>query len=343
MTLTSAVKFAGAALLGGALLLIAGWDVATAQQPAPWSSDTPARPASQPKAGAKAQPKAAPKEREEAAPARGSDTQLRQRVEQLEEQLADMQVTMGTLESLGKTGGATSASQPVRTGGISSGGVDQARIDSLETQIRALAAQVEQLSTQMRQASRRGEAPALEPATSTAQRTEVARPAAGGFDTTVTTGADPIGRILEPSTPGGAAAQPAALPAAAQAAGSPKELYETAYGYLLQQDYGGAEVTFEEFLRRYPSDRQAADAQYWYGETLYVQRRYKPAAQSFLRVIDKHQASAKVPNSILKLAMTLEQLGQRDCALFSDLETRHPNAPADVKTKARALKQRVGC
>ena len=343
MTLTSTVKFAGVALLGGALLGVMGAVVASAQQPVPWSSDTPTRPAAQPKAAAKAQPKAAPKEKEEPAAARGSDAQLRQRVEQLEEQLADMQVTMGTLESLGKSGGATSASQPIRANAATSGGVDQARLDSLETQIRALAAQVEQLSTQMRQASRRGEVTAAEPATPTAQRPEPARPGSGGFDTTVTTGADPIGRILEPGLPGSAASPPAALPAAAQAAGSPKELYETAYGYLLQQDYGGAEVTFEEFLRRYPNDRQTADAQYWYGETLYVQRRYKPAAQSFLKVIDKHQASAKVPNSILKLAMTLEQLGQRDCALFSDLETRHPNAPADVKTKARALKQRVGC
>ena len=126
-------------------------------------------------------------------------------------------------------------------------------------------------------------------------------------------------------------------------ASSPKELYETAYGYLLQQDYPSAEAAFDEFLRRHPNDRLAADAQYWLGETLYVQRRYKPAGQAFLKVIEKHQASNKVPNSILKLAQTLDQLGQKDCALFEELETRHPNAPADVKSKARALRQKVGC
>lgn len=171
----------------------------------------------------------------------------------------------------------------------------------------------------------------------------------GGFGATTVNPSeretDPIGRLITTEPP--AAAPPSApsapLPPAAAAAGNPKELYETAYGYLLQQDYGAAEVAFEEFLRRYGSDRLAADAQYWLGEALYVQRRYKPAGQAFLRVIEKYQASAKVPNSILKLAMSLEQLGQKDCALFTELETRHPTATADVKSKARSLKQRVGC
>ncbi len=277
---------------------------------------------------------------------RSGDSQLRQRVEQLEEQLADVQVTMGTLESLGRGGGGSAAQRPA--GG---GGVDQARLDSLEIQLRALAAQVEELSRQMRQSERRGDAAPLAPPERHAAGmpppqggTVPAR--SGGFgDVTVTPSSgerDPIGSLLSGSAP---TPQPASatLPPAAANAGSPRELYETAYGYLLQQDYGSAEVTFDEFLRRYPRDRQAADAQYWYGETLYVQRRYKPAGHAFLKVIEDHGGSSKVPHSILKLAMSLEQLGQKDCGLFTALETRHPNAPADIKTKARALKQRVGC
>ncbi|MEZ5850765.1 MAG: tol-pal system protein YbgF [Hyphomicrobiaceae bacterium] len=280
---------------------------------------------------------------------RGSDAQLRQRIEQLEEQLADVQVTMGTLESLGRGGGGGGQAAQRPSGG---GGVDQARLDSLEIQLRALAAQVEELSRHMRQVERRGDAGAL----AAPERQASSAPAApqgstlpagsSGFgNVTVTPSAgdrDPIGSLLSGSRP---AAQPASatLPPAAANAASPRELYETAYGYLLQQDYGSAEATFDEFLRRYPKDRQAADAQYWYGETLYVQRRYKPAGHAFLKVIEGYNGSSKVPHSILKLAMSLEQLGQKDCGLFTALETRHPSAPADITTKARALKQRVGC
>lgn len=329
------------------------WAQQPAQQPA-WPSDPAARPPAQPKAAAapKTQPKTAPAKvpaKEEAAVGKTTDSQLRQRVEQLEEQLADMQVTMGTLESLGKSGGP-SGGGAVRAGGSAGGGIDQARVDSLETQIRALTDKVEQLSGQLRQANRRSDidAPAGDRHTMAqgprAPGTGLpggAPPAAGFGNVTVIPGADPIGRMLEPAASNDGGATP--LPAAAQTASSPKELYETGYGYLLQSDYGAAEAAFDEFLRRYPGDRQAADAQYWYGETLYVQRRYKPAAQAFLKVADKYPASVKVPNSILKLAMTLEQLGQKDCGLFDTLETGHPNATADVKTKARALKTRVGC
>ena len=280
-------------------------------------------------------------------PASGDgDSQLRGRVEHIEEQLADIQVTVGTLESLGRRG-AASAPAP---GGVApaSGGVDQARIDSLETQIRALTAQLEQLSSQVRQLAgqRRGDvAPAMAPAPYAAPPAFGQAPAAGGFGSTTVTqhggSGDQIGRVIESNAP-----QPASVASALPPSvngGNPRELYETAYGYLLQQDYGAAEAAFDEFLRRFPQDRLAADAQYWLGETLYVQRRYKQAGQSFLAVIEKHKTSAKAPNSLLKLAQSLEQLGQKDCGIFSELEGRYPNAPADVRVKARALKQRQGC
>jgi tol-pal system protein YbgF len=316
---------------------------------------------------AKAQARPAPAKA--TAPAKdGGDAQLRGRVDQLEEQLSDMQVAIGTLESLGRGGNAGGGAAP-RGGPIAAGGgVDQARLDSLETQIRALSSQFEQLAAQVRQLSgnRRGDvgpqaapgpfaaAPSMgggQPGGSFEREPAPALPQSGPADaapgfgsTTVTLGerGDPIGRMLGSEQPQSASASPG-LPPSAAAANSPRELYETAYGYLLQQDYGAAEVAFEEFLRRYPQDRLAADAQYWLGETLYVQRRYKQAGQAFLVVIERHKQSAKVPNSLLKLAQSLDQLGQKDCGIFGELEGRYPNAPADVRVKARALKQKQGC
>jgi tol-pal system protein YbgF len=351
---TRTLQLAAFALLSGAMLLPPAASAQQASQPQPQRASPPT------KATAKSQPPA-----KDAARSDTGDARLRGRVEQIEEQLADMQVVIGTLESLGRGGQALPAgAAPGRpAGGAGGGGVDAARVDSLETQIRALASQLEQLSAQVRQmAGRRADAaPAVGggyPATFGAAPAPTApagppsierRPGPGtevpGFgSTTVTTGdRDPIGRILEePALP--ASATPGrSLPPAAAGANNPRELYETAYGYLLQQDYGAAEAAFDEFLRRFPQDRLAADAQYWLGETLYVQRRYKPAGQAFLAVVERHKSSAKVPNSLLKLAQSLEQLGQKDCGIFAELESRHPNAPADVRVKARALKQRQGC
>lgn len=331
---------------------------AAAQQPPPqWSTEAPAK-APPPKAPAKSAPSpsaksATPASKEEGG-ARSGDSALRQRIEQLEEQLADMQVMIGTIESMGRGGAPAPAAVDSGRSAPSGGGVDQARIDSLETQVRAISDQIEQLAAQVRQMSnRRGELqptfgapPGSPPSEAPGRQLASPEPSrAPGFGTVTVTpdnDRDPIGRLIT-GTPPASPVSAQALPPSVTSASSPKELYETAYGYLLQQDYPSAEAAFDEFLRRHPNDRLAADAQYWLGETLYVQRRYKPAGQAFLKVIEKHQASNKVPNSILKLAQTLDQLGQKDCALFEELETRHPNAPADVKSKARALRQKVGC
>lgn len=307
-----------ALLCAGAVALTSSWALAQQQPP---------QPRIQPKAAAKSAPAGTP----------AAEAQLRQRVEQLEEQLVDMQVLVGTLESLARGGGGSAAPRP-SMGGAS----ETARIDALETQVRAMTMQIEELSRALRQRQGRSEEMAP-PVRESALPPPAPPPAApGGFGSlTVTPQAgDRIGQMIS-ATP--APVQAGRLPPAINDASSAKELYETAYGYLLQQDYPAAEAAFDEFLNRFPNDNLTADAQYWLGETLFVQRRYKPAGQAFLRVVQNYRQSTKAPNSLLMLAMTLEQLGQKDCALFSELESKHPNAPQDIKARARVVKQRVGC
>src|SRR5690606_37876606 len=139
-------------------------------------------------------------------------------------------------------------------------------------------AQIEQLSDQVRQLAgqRRGDVPPpLREAAVPNPRAEPPGPRLPGRQPADPRDGDQIGRLIATDPPRGGP-EPALPPTAANA-GTAKELYETAYGYLLQQDYGAAEAAFDEFLRRYPSDRLAADAQYWLGETLFVQRRFRPA------------------------------------------------------------------
>ena len=103
-----------------------------------------------------------------AAPPAGAagDAGLKQRVEQLEEQLVDMQVVIGTLELLARGGATAAASGGARSDG-GGGGAADVRLDGLETQVRALAAQIEQLTQQVHALSatpRRSEAAPVPPA-----------------------------------------------------------------------------------------------------------------------------------------------------------------------------------
>src|SRR5262245_20223598 len=314
------------------------------------------------------QPGGSPTPKGAATPARdsqaASDGALRQRVEQLEEQLVDMQVALGTLESLARgtapsPGAGNGRQSAVPTGAI--GAADAGRLDSIETQIRALAAQLEHVQEQMRALSARtGELPpagaqaAVEPGSPRLGRPQIEGPSQAERtqfgSVTVSPGGpkDEIDRILNSPPQAGAgpipqvAAAPAGTPETEQ---SPKQLYETAYGYLLQRDYGAAEAAFDEFLRRHPGDPLAGNAQYWLGESLYVRGQYRAAAGAFLKGYQTYGKSAKAPESLLKLAMSLQRLGQKDaaCSSFSELTSKFPSAPTHVKTTAQTERQRAGC
>ncbi|MEQ1696886.1 MAG: tol-pal system protein YbgF [Hyphomicrobiaceae bacterium] len=307
----------------------------------------PPAPAPKPaKAAAPAAPKAA---KPEAAPA--GDAALRQRIEHLEEQLVDMQVIVGTLDSFAKSTGAASASPAYRGGApeasAGSSSVDQARVSGLESQVRALTAQVQQLTEQVRAqggqqgSQRRSDAqPVYAPAAAVPPAySQPAAAAPTGFSTSVQAAApDSIDSVIAANTPVTAAASP-------PESGNPKQLYETAYGYLLQQDYGASEAAFDDFLKRFPNDGRAGDAQFWLGETYFVRGQFKPAASAFLKGYQTYGKSAKAPDSLLKLAMSLGRMGQKDaaCSSFGELNTRFPAASADVKARTAVEKQRAGC
>jgi tol-pal system protein YbgF len=135
------------------------------------------------------------------------------------------------------------------------------------------------------------------------------------------------------------------MPQAQASDASSKQLYETGYGLLLAQDYGAAEGAFEEFLQRFPNDPLAGNAQYWLGETFYVRGQFKPAAAAFLKGYQAYGRSSKAPDSLLKLAMSLDRLGQRDaaCSSYGELSIKFPNAPGAVKGRADNERRRLGC
>jgi tol-pal system protein YbgF len=291
---------------------------------------------------------------------------LKSRVESLEEQLVDMQVVVGTLESLTKSGGGGA---PAAFRATAAGGADSGRVEALENQVKTLSAQVQQLSDQVRSMGgvpRRSEAPGA----SAPSQMAAAQPAFGS--TTVTQGGDAIGGLIEgapspvPPIPGASALPPVAPAAGAPQTGAlgatpaavataalapagdvadPKQLYETAYGYLLQRDYGAAEVAFDDFLKKFPADSLSGNAQYWLGESHFVRGQYKAAAGAFLKGYQSYAQSVKAPDSLLKLAMSLDRLGQKDaaCSSFAELNTKFPNAGQSVKARAQSERQRVGC
>ena len=126
---------------------------------------------------------------------------------------------------------------------------------------------------------------------------------------------------------------------------TPKDEYDLAYGYVLRKDYALAEDALRAFMKKYPGDRLAADANYWLGETMFQRQRYRDAAEVFLEVSTKHDKSARAPDSLLRLGQSLAALKEREaaCATFAEIPRKYPRAGTNVKQSAEREQKRVGC
>ncbi|HEX7531904.1 MAG TPA: tol-pal system protein YbgF, partial [Methyloceanibacter sp.] len=124
-----------------------------------------------------------------------------------------------------------------------------------------------------------------------------------------------------------------------------QSLYEQGYGSILQRDYGAAETAFRQLIAAYPNDPLAGSAQYWIGESYYVRGQYKSAADAFLKGYKKYKSGDKAPDTLLRLGMSLAELGQKDaaCSTFGELTAKYPQAPVHILDHARGERKKAGC
>ncbi|WP_108051660.1 tol-pal system protein YbgF [Bosea sp. 124] len=133
--------------------------------------------------------------------------------------------------------------------------------------------------------------------------------------------------------------------AAASGPASAKDAYDLAYASILRKEYEQAEMGFRQFLQSYPRDRLAIDATYWLGESYLQRKRYREAAEQFLKVSSDAPKSTKAPESLLRLGISLNGLGARDqaCATYAKVGVEYPSAPNSVRQGIERERRRSGC
>jgi tol-pal system protein YbgF len=126
---------------------------------------------------------------------------------------------------------------------------------------------------------------------------------------------------------------------------TPRDEYDLAYGYLLRKDYALAEDGLRTFLKKYPSDRMAADAQFWLGESMFQRQNYREAADAFVLMSKKYEHHSKAPDALLRLGQSLAALNERElsCATFGEIPRKYPRASLSVKQAAEREQKRVRC
>ena len=165
--------------------------------------------------------------------------------------------------------------------------------------------------------------------------------------TTQPGGAGPGAGDLPPPPPRNSSATGAtgALPATLPPGATAKDEYDLAYGYVMHKDYALAADTFRTFLRQYPSDRLAPEAQYWLGESLFQQQQYRDAAESFLAVSTKYETTARAPEALFRLGQSLAALGEKEaaCASLGEVLRKYPRASQNVKQSVEREQRRDHC
>jgi tol-pal system protein YbgF len=127
--------------------------------------------------------------------------------------------------------------------------------------------------------------------------------------------------------------------------GSESDAYKIAYDHVLTGDYSLAETEFSSYISAYPKSSRLADANFWLGEAQYSQGKYNEAAKTFLNGHQTYGKSAKAPEMLLKLGMSLAQLDNKDtaCATMKEVPRRYPSAAKAVLSKVATEQKRLGC
>ena len=126
---------------------------------------------------------------------------------------------------------------------------------------------------------------------------------------------------------------------------SPKEQYEFATSLLKVGDYGTAERAFREFVISNSEHELAGSAQYWYAETFRIRQLYTDAASAYLEGYQKYPKGKKAPINLLKLGVSMVQIGEKDqgCKMINGVELQYPNANKSVIQKAKYESKKFEC
>ncbi len=169
-------------------------------------------------------------------------------------------------------------------------------------------------------------------------------PALGGTGTLGGGPRQPATAIDTPVT--GRAEAPPTAPAPTPGSGARAGSYEDGMALLQAGRYAEARAQLDAYVAANPDSPKAAEAAFWAAETLFFEGSYEAAAAAFAANFRAFGAAApRAPDSLLKVAMSLNQLGDaaRACQALDELSQRYPDLGRSLQAAVRRERERAGC
>lgn len=117
----------------------------------------------------------------------------------------------------------------------------------------------------------------------------------------------------------------------------PSTLYQNAYNDFLMGKYDISLSGFKSFIKKYPEQDLAYQAQYYIGECLYSKEEYANAYDEYVKVEENYPACDIIPSSKLKMAVCLEKLGKQQDAMLvlQSIVLKYPSSPEAFTAKEK--------
>jgi tol-pal system protein YbgF len=114
-------------------------------------------------------------------------------------------------------------------------------------------------------------------------------------------------------------------------------LYQNALRDYNTGKYDLARQEFSDYIRNFPTNDLASNAQFYLGEIAYAQGDYKDAISAYDNVLTNFPHSFKLADSLLKKGMAEQELGLKSSAMrdFRDVLRRFPGSDASRRAQAK--------
>jgi tol-pal system protein YbgF len=140
---------------------------------------------------------------------------------------------------------------------------------------------------------------------------------------------------IDPAQPAGTSAT-AAAPPPPSAGQTPQRLWDQTWSDYSMGQYPLAVQGFESFLKYYPKNDLADDAQFYIGESNFNAGKFADAVTAYSRVIANYPGANMVPTAFYKQGVALESLpGQTDAAKqsYETVVKQFPDSQAAILAK----------
>jgi tol-pal system protein YbgF len=193
---------------------------------------------------------------------------------------------------------------------------DNARFDSMTTQIQMLSESLEEAKARLAKLSEQ-----------LAQTQNIIQT----LNAPVTPGAETPGAT--PASPGGEAKPPASIPDA-------DTLYNSGRSYYSGGQYQLAAQAFQEYLQYYGETDRASNAQFFVGDSYYSQGNFKQAIEEYDKCIERYPKGNKAMAAQLKKGFALVELGEKAAGVreLRSLIQRYPKS-SEASLARQRLKQ----